>query len=446
MQSPHILCPYRLLVCTVLAVVVLGVFLVYLDPVFVDARGMKPTDKERKLFDEFMKKIKSHKSLLPHPVNAVIDSFDHPVEVVIEGGGGKYSRVKLKVSTHLDAWRQEKSKLPRNKVAGYFWIVSSVHRKGKTLEVTYNNSLALDPDAWERIKKDTLGELDLERLFYHELLHGQLMIDAMKDNKTWRKNALNGKVGDFAPMDKGHKKIRGLETGFLGNLAEAEGKTVIRFTDSKRTDENGNFKVYIKIPANKKELNIRFIYIPADNFENVHLGDDENGIYISGRVKNSSIPSVVIVYVDPPMSCVIHYIYLNDDTSKSDSPVPRFFNLLIKVSDGTTGDPITSANVEIYDSYGALFATGETNASGMMELNLPTDTYHIKVKTYFTAFNLKVEASKKVTLSSNTVMDIRISLLVPVKYVGAAIYAITLVAAISIVYTVIKFAIRRRAR
>ncbi|RLG64102.1 hypothetical protein DRO02_05145, partial [archaeon] len=211
-------------------------------------------------------------------------------------------------------------------------------------------------------------------------------------------------------------------------------------------DENGNFKVYIKIPANKKELNIRFIYIPADNFENVHLGDDENGIYISGRVKNSSIPSVVIVYVDPPMSCVIHYIYLNDDMSKSDSPVPQFFNLLIKVTDGTTGDPITSANVEIHDSYGALFATGETNASGMMELNLPTDTYHIKVKTYFTAFNLKVEASKKVTLSSNTVMDIRISLLVPVKYVGAAIYAITLVAAISIVYTVIKFAIRRRAR
>ena len=128
MQSPHILCPCRL--CIVLAVVVLGAFLVYLDPVFVSARGMKPTDRERKLFDEFMKKIKSHKSLLPHSVNNVIDSFDHPVEVVIEGSGGKYSRVKLKVSTHLDAWRQEKSKLPRNKVAGYFWIVSSVHRKG----------------------------------------------------------------------------------------------------------------------------------------------------------------------------------------------------------------------------------------------------------------------------------------------------------------------------
>jgi hypothetical protein len=67
-------------------------------------------------------------------------------------------------------------------------------------------------------------------ILYHELLHGQLMIDAITSSAKWRHDVCNKppeeKI-DYSYSDKDHKIINPLQTEFVLQLIERAGGIMI---------------------------------------------------------------------------------------------------------------------------------------------------------------------------------------------------------------------------
>ena len=180
-----------------------------------------PTIIERLEFNGRLRSLRNHEDLLPRKVDDVIRSFKDTIRISYDcPKGSNFKKVYINVTTKHIKWDRslavgdEQFHVRSGTVGYYIWHPTFI-MKGKEKRIYANNFImfALETDGKQMSSTPLVGEA----LFYHELLHGQLLFDAMKEKK-WRKKTCDGDF-DLGPSDSNHKRIPELVQNYLRRVA-----------------------------------------------------------------------------------------------------------------------------------------------------------------------------------------------------------------------------------
>ncbi|HLE35367.1 MAG TPA: hypothetical protein VI698_05705, partial [Nitrososphaerales archaeon] len=181
----------------------------------------------------------------------------------------------------------------------YVWDCKAV-KTSYTLTIECKNILMLNPNFMAREETETnekkiISMAENEVMLYHEFLHGQLLINAMKDGSDsigWRKDACrffagNGNVIDYSPSDAEHRIIAGMEMKFLSTLIEQNDGILM----VKTIDKEAGMKNFMEVIARFEELGDlanRGFFVFA---RTINLDDAE--VLVSTEMKTVSVSAVL---------------------------------------------------------------------------------------------------------------------------------------------------------
>jgi hypothetical protein len=169
-----------------------------------------------------------------------------------------------------------------------------------------DNTLKINPDVvMPTEKKDERSqEIDNLVILYHELLHGQLMLDAISSSQEWRNDVCNktpdSKI-DYSYSDKQHIVINPLQEKFAEQLIRKKGGVFFHEEINPEETNNGDFS---------KKITNRFDYPELANFgikvtyrgintNELSVSFPQNDLIISGNLKDKTKSGIVWLYAFP---------------------------------------------------------------------------------------------------------------------------------------------------
>ncbi|MGI0058344.1 MAG: hypothetical protein ACREBJ_01130 [Nitrosotalea sp.] len=184
----------------------------------------------------------------------------------------------------------------------YTWHCSETIQNGK-ISLDCNNELRINP---EIISNDTQVDPQLHNIenlviLYHELLHGQLMIDAIKSSPVWQQETCNLQPGeniDYSFADPDHKIINYLQTQFASALVDKAGGKMIQKEISSDETNNGTFTIKVfsfdDYPTfeNSSKITFRTNNISENSFFQV-----KNDVFLSGHLKDDTKLGIAWFYL-----------------------------------------------------------------------------------------------------------------------------------------------------
>ena len=202
-----------------------------------------PTGEEKEIFFAVAGRLirASEKGMLTHPINDVVKSLSmKPFRKEINCTAFQDSRVekvRILIRTLLISWDESLSgKLGEGSLGAYSWNNCEIWMKKGIKTLKFTNYLMLNPKELAEKETDDFGKVENEGLLYHELLHGQLLIDAMQESLFWQ-----GKVCrhdfDFTPVDVEHNVIYDFQADFMKKAAVEKG---YRLTVRRIKPKNGS--------------------------------------------------------------------------------------------------------------------------------------------------------------------------------------------------------------
>lgn len=286
-----------------IAVVVIFLLLANLYPAF----GLfeEPTQQEQNLYNKLLSEFEKL-NVSKKDVSDTLKSFKEPVVISFPCDSTDHnSFVNVTITTQLAKFDRSLDTHETTITGGIYIWKCSITYTGDKVFINCNNGFMLNSDAiLQSTEKDPQVQLvgDLV-IFYHELLHGQLMIDAMKTSDAWRDNTCNKKYQeelDYSYSDSEHKVITPLQTEFasqlienMGGIFQLEEITPTETTNGAFSKKIGNlydYPQYAKsgISISARSYNVADIKITSTT---------KNDIIISGKLNNESKPGVVWFYI-----------------------------------------------------------------------------------------------------------------------------------------------------
>lgn len=188
-----------------------------------------PSEEEKELFLAIAERLikAASRKLLPHPISDVITSlsrepFRKDINCVFFEGR-EVEKVRIRIRTLLIGWDETQSrKLGEGSLGAYSWNDCEIRMKKGSKTLNFTNYLMLNSRELKEKEQDEFGKIENEGLLYHELLHGQLLIDAMQKSPAWQKKACKHDF-DFTPVDMEHRFIYDLQSDFIKKSAVDKG-------------------------------------------------------------------------------------------------------------------------------------------------------------------------------------------------------------------------------
>lgn len=281
-----------------------------------------PSPEEEKLFNDIIGRILSNKEQFPHSVDDVLDSFENPIEIIVNcENNANVNQVKFQISTTFINWTDS-----CGTVAGcYIWNGEDpvIENKIKTFLAT--NLLILNYNILTSNNRENIdvGKIDNDGILYHELLHGQLLVDTMKNDEDLRSNVCNcanydvefGGSGKGSIANEIHKKIYDLQDTYIGNRAEAIDGTIIKRTLWVNADPDGSFVVDIDFTNDFKDsknaVDLKYWISPVENIKVIKYATrSDYKIRIGGEVVEGENRARVRSLVDPDQIIVMSDIFI----------------------------------------------------------------------------------------------------------------------------------------
>ena len=185
----------------------------------------------------------------------------------------------------------------------YTWQCKITTSDENIITVDCDNAIKLNPDVINKQRKDPrINEIEDVVIFYHELLHGQLMLDAITSSEKWRNDVCNKKPSDSIDLsysDKQHKVIGPLQTDFTKQLVSKNNGVFLNEVIDLDESENGEFsKNIINRLDLPKHLNneIRVTY-RTTNIAEPSITFPGNEINISGKLEDKSKSGIAWIYI-----------------------------------------------------------------------------------------------------------------------------------------------------
>ena len=261
-----------------------------------------PTTEEKNIFDQLLVQFETV-NVTKKDVSDVIQTFQKPLVITFLCNPHDINnQIITIIKTKLAKF--DENTVHQDVVTGgsYTWHCSETMQDGK-VTLYCNNELRINPKV---ISNDTeiepkLHDIENMVIMYHELLHGQLMIDAIKSSPIWQQEICMqqpGKNIDYSFADPDHKIINYLQTQFASELVEKEGGKMI--TKEISPDETKNEKFTIKVLSftdyplfqNGAKITLRTNNISENSFFQI-----KNDIFLSGQLKDNTKSGVAWFYL-----------------------------------------------------------------------------------------------------------------------------------------------------
>jgi hypothetical protein len=261
-----------------------------------------PTNEEKTLFDQLLAQFETVDAP-KKDVSDVIGTLQKPMVSTLSCNfNGTNNKIIATIATKLAKF--DENTIHQDLVTGgsYTWHCSETIQNGK-ISLDCNNELRLNPKV---ISNDTeidpqLHNIENLVILYHELLHGQLMIDAIKNSSLWQQETCNMQPGeniDYSFADTDHKIINYLQTQFASELVDkAGGKMITKEIPFDQTN-NGSFTIkvlnFMAYPSfdNNTKITFRTNNISENSFFQV-----KNDVFLSGHLKDNTKSGIAWFYL-----------------------------------------------------------------------------------------------------------------------------------------------------
>ena len=273
---------------------------------FIPALGddyLPPTTQEQQLYKKLVEEFE-RLNVEKKDVNEILDTFDEPLIISFPCNSTDLNDLVVSiVKTKLAKFDETQSHEGVITGGTYTWKCTVTTSEGK-ITMDCDNELKINSDYLMRdVEKDPrIKKVENQVMIYHELLHGQLMIDAIKSSEKWRNDTCNkppdGKI-DYSYSDKTHKIINPLQQEFADQLVEqAGGKLLVQEVTVEETNDGSftkkvaslnDFPEFIKNGIN--------VSLRGTNLDNTKFSSQDSDIILSGNLVNKTESGILWLYI-----------------------------------------------------------------------------------------------------------------------------------------------------
>lgn len=263
-----------------------------------------PTAQEQSMYESMRERFEML-TVAKRDIGDTMRSFDEPVTVSFACNTGDYNRhVQATVKTSLAKFDTNLTHSGGAMTGGiYVWKCSITSSSSGHLIITCQNELMLNHDTITSTKEKDPRIRHMEEMivFYHELLHGQLMMDAMK-SPEWQGNTCNKRPQepvDFSHTDADHNIIMPLQTELAERLVNQNGGTMkIEQIEPHRTS-SGSFSEKVGSLHDYPDYTRGGVNISARsyNISEMQITTQSTDILVSGMLANHTQPGTIWLYV-----------------------------------------------------------------------------------------------------------------------------------------------------
>lgn len=278
-----------------------------------------PSAAEKTAFDQKLARLKTNISDHPKPVTEVLNSLNDTItKMLICPPGSMVEKVTLKVLTKQIKWRRSLTlgstvvNLPDPRDIGwYVWNQQFVISDGMKV-ITACNYVLLDSSVMvQQEAQPPFGPIADEVLLYHEMLHGQMVIDSFMSGLLFQKEVCNCNF-NLAAADYDHANIGGLEEEYarrlLRGFCDDEPKAKIVNPLPAKADKEGKFCIDIgpeSLLEGKEEVSFEYYFPVGSNVDPASLDYEvkDGRIQVKGKLIDPKKQGTIVVLIDP--ACLV---------------------------------------------------------------------------------------------------------------------------------------------
>ncbi|MFQ5675000.1 MAG: hypothetical protein ACE5G1_03815 [bacterium] len=288
----------------------LPVFLVInFSGAIADKKPAPPTLVEKWEFAEKLKRLAGQSEFLPKQVGHILKNLQDSLVVQFDCPKGmRVRRVAIVVKTRQIAWQKtvtidEKPMQIPSGAVGYFIWHPVIAIGLDTMTVRSENFIMIAPTTPDGLSNRGRSPLPDEAVVYHELLHGELVLEAMT-TRQWRTKACNGEF-DLNSRDDQHALIPKFVNQYLQNLAALDDNVdVVKIEPPTDTRPDGRFQVQLRRMASLKSWQKwRTVFYYPDNSnvdpESFAVQVNHDKVIATGKLIDKSRAGFALVHFIP---------------------------------------------------------------------------------------------------------------------------------------------------
>lgn len=270
-----------------------------------------PSAAEQAVFDAILLRLTAHAGSMPKAVGSAFQTMTPGcwTATVPCPAGAEVTCIEYKVCTSLVAWSAAAA--GDGQGAAYLWDATpTITEENGCKVIVMDNEVMVDQAALSVGEAPGRGDIDRtvnETLLYHELLHGQLGIEALDDAEIVNPVCQCAGPNPAARSDAGHQVIPGLQDGYLVAAGVALGANVqiVRIQPVAGTD--GGFALDFGPVAPGCVVNV--VAPENGNIAAINVADPDtnNHVAVTGRLAQAGQAGRIIVLIDPPLLWQIVY-------------------------------------------------------------------------------------------------------------------------------------------
>lgn len=290
-----------------------------------------PSAVEIANFRAKLDRLNAHPEKQPVSVSEAIQSLEETITKRIKCPEGlSVDSLIINITTRHVQWDRDLAVngldpvIEDNAIGYYLWtFLSGTDERKKT--VNFTNYVMLDPNVTDPQENDPLiGPLLDETLLYHELLHGQLMINAMQ-TPEWIDTVCKCHM-DLSAADEEHTQIYDLAAQYLDSISGDNRQINVIHPDPTVAEPNGNFSIPLidGRELGKTDWSWNVVFSDGANIHQAsfNLVVIDNVITATGRLLDPSKVGHVLIYIDPPEIYYVWGIEGGHLILPSESPLP----------------------------------------------------------------------------------------------------------------------------
>ena len=267
----------------------------------------QPSIVEQQMFEDLLKKFLKLE-VNREDVSGILETFEKPKVVTFPCDKDDVNELVVNVVETRHAGFTVPEEHEGSVIVGgtYSWQCKITTSSKGIITMDCDNTIKLNPDVINPIEKRDPRSQEVDNLviIYHELLHGQLMLDAISSSQEWRNDVCNktpeDKI-DYSYSDKEHVVIDPLQQDFARQIISQKGGVYFLEEISPEQTQNGEFSKKITSRLEHSQFansGIKVTYRGV-NTEGLTVTFPQNDIAISGILKDVTKSGQVWLYAFP---------------------------------------------------------------------------------------------------------------------------------------------------
>lgn len=266
------------------------------------AAFIPPNSKDQTLFENLLDQFEKA-DVVKKDVTDVVQTFGKPLVLSFPCNPSDSNNfVVAVITTRLAKFND--TPVHEDQVIGgtYTWDCLVTTEAGK-VTLQCNNEMTLNSNLLNNGSgvNPQIHQVENEVVLYHELLHGQLMIDAIKSSGAWRHEICNRtpqEAVDYSYADPDHVLINPLQSQFAAELMEEKGGEVITKYVLPNETSNGAFETTVfKMSDYPQFRNGGEVTLRAVNINDTQFGTSNNVVFLKGNLVNKTDPGIAWLYI-----------------------------------------------------------------------------------------------------------------------------------------------------